>query len=399
VGFGFELRARPRARRGLRTLLGGPDARRVGERLVRLLPRMWKEATVLPRGIDEDGSTVLRITADLHPFAPRLCVRIASDGTLEARGDAGGVGPGYHDEAIARLAPILDELDYAWSGGEHDPRAAMLAWLAAELRAGATRIGMPEGRRFLVDAPLQTATGPRDAAWRDAVLADPAAGRDAFAWWERGAGHAACSRAILAMWHEVPWREPLDKPELAVMRRVDADLGAARDADPTLALPYAEWAELVAHLGDPTRADELRARATGPAAIGYRRFDMEVALDDGWSITLPGAFVGSWEDDGARYWATDGARVVEITLLATTQHDSRALLAIAPERHPVIARLADGPRHGRAEAYDDGDVHIVHGLVAIAPHVAILTCKTPPRDEPWALATWRSLRHDSLPGG
>jgi hypothetical protein len=267
----------------------------------------------------------------------------------------------------------------------------MLAWLADELRAGATRIGMPQERRFLVDAPVLTAMGPRDAAWRDAVLADPTAGRDAFAWWERRPGHAARSRAVLAMWHEVPWREPLDKPELALMRRVDADLQAAQRADPALALPYAEWAELVGHLGDGARADELRARAIGPAQIGYRRFDMDVDLD-GWSLTLPGAFVGSWEDDGARYWATDGDRVVEVSLLETTQHDSRALLAIAPERHPVIARLDDGARCGRAEAYDDGNVHIVHGLVAIAPRVAILTCKAAPHDEPWAIATWRSLR-------
>jgi hypothetical protein len=250
---------------------------------------------------------------------------------------------------------------------------------------------MPEGRRFLVDAPIQTAMGPRDEAWRDAVVADPGAGRDAFAWWERGPGHAARSRAVLAMWHEVPWRPPLDKAELALMRRVDADLEAARRADPALALPYAEWAELAANLGDP-RADELRARATGPAAIGYRRFDMKLELH-GWSITLPGAFVGSWEDD-ARFWATDGQRSVELSLLETTGQDARALLAIAPEHHPVIARLADGARHGRAEASDEGGQRVVHGLVAVAPRVAILTCKTSPRDEPWALATWRSLRID-----
>jgi hypothetical protein len=403
MGFAFELRARPRARRGLRTLLGASDARdarRVGERLVRLLPRMWKCARV-ERGGDEEGSThsgagaALSITLDLHPFAPGLRAVVALDGTLVVTGDASGVGPGYHDEAIARWSPILDELDYAWSGGELDPRGAMLGWLADELRGGASRIGMPAGRRFLLDAPVQTAMGPRDAAWRDAVLADPRAGRDAFAWWERRPGHAARSRAVLAMWHEVPWREPLDKAELAAMKRVDADLQAARSADRELALPYAEWADVVEHLGDAPRAHELRARATAPAVIGYRRFDMDVELDGGWSITLPGAFVGSWEDDGARYWATDGGRVVEVTPLETTERDSAALLAVAPERHPVIGRIVDGARHGRAEAYDEGDVHIVHGLVAVAPRVAILTCKGALRDEPWALATWRSLRNDA----
>ena len=110
-------------------------------------------------------------------------------------------------------------------------------------------------------------------------------------------------------------------------------------------------------------------------------------------VTLPGAFVGAWEDDGARYWATDGERVVELISFETSGLDSAALLEVAPARHPVIERLADGARHGRAEVYDEADVHIVHGLVAVAPHVAILTCKSAQPDHGWALAMWRSLRN------
>jgi hypothetical protein len=386
VGFSFERRARSRkARGGLRAWFGKPpDAGEVNERLGRLLPRAWKGTEV--------EVSARRITAVLHPFAPALRITVAADGDLVVRGEAGGVGPGLHDDVIARFAPVLDELDYAWEPDDTDPRAAALGWLRDELRGGATRPGMPEGRTFLVDAPILTALGPRDAAWRAAVLADPAAGADAFAWWERKPGHLERSRAVLAMWHEVPWREAVDKAERAVMERVDADLRAARKADRELALPYAEWAELVGHLGDAERAAKLAARATGPSVIGYRRFDMELEIADGWSMTLAGAFVGAWEDDNARYWATDGRRVVELTMLETTEHDSVALLEVAPALHPVIARAADGPRHARAEAYEEDDVHVVHGLVAIAPHVAILTCKGTARDEAWALATWRSLR-------
>jgi hypothetical protein len=69
------------------------------------------------------------------------------------------------------------------------------------------------------------------------------------------------------------------------------------------------------------------------------------------------------------------------------------LLEVAPEVHPVIERIADDTRRGRAEAYVDGGIHIVHGLMACAPHVAILTCKGSKADEEWALATWRSLRN------
>jgi len=372
----------------LRALLGkAPDPAEVRSRLERLVPRMWRDA--------DPEITTKRITADLHPFAPRVRLVVAADGDLVLSGEADRVGPALCDAAAARLAPILEELDFAWVGGEPDPREAILAWLADQLRRGTTRIGLPPGRAFRVDAPIQTAMGPRDAAWRDAVLADPRAGQDAFAWWEDRPGHLERSRAVLAMWHEVPWREPFDSAEHAVMERVDADLRAARKADRELALPYAEWADLVGYLGDDDRAGKLRARAAAPASIGlggsigYRRFDMDVMIDR-WSLTLPGSFVGAFEDD--RYWATDGARVVELHSLETTEADSAALIAVAPERHPVIERLDDGARQGRAEAYDEDDVRIVHGLIAVAPRVAILTCKGAPRDEAWALATWRSLR-------
>jgi hypothetical protein len=127
--------------------------------------------------------------------------------------------------------------------------------------------------------------------------------------------------------------------------------------------------------------------------IGYRRFAMEVVLDAGWSVTLPGSFVGAWQDDGARYLATDGARVVEVATVETTEHDPAKLIDAIAARHPVIELAADGARHARAEAYDEDDVHIVHGLVAAAPHVAIVTCKGKLSDEAWGLATWRSLRN------
>ncbi|HET9623639.1 MAG TPA: hypothetical protein VFP84_19840, partial [Kofleriaceae bacterium] len=290
------------------------------------------------------------------------------------------------------------ELDYAWDDDDFAPRGEALGWLADELRAGATRIGMPAGRTFVIgdrDAAVHTAMGPRDAAWRAAVLADPAAGRDAFAWWERGPGRLERARALWAMWHEVAWRAPIDKPERALLAKVEADLEAALAADPALDLPYAEWAELADLLGNPARAAGLRAHASGPPTIGYRRHDMIAGLGDGWSIRLPGAFVGAWEDNHERYWATDGARAVQVILIATTEADSAHLLAVAPPRFPVIAEEAAPDRHARAEATDEPDgTHVVHGIVASAPHVAIFTFRGAAADHDWALATWRSLRRD-----
>ncbi|MGE0398571.1 MAG: hypothetical protein AB7T06_17830, partial [Kofleriaceae bacterium] len=110
-----------------------------------------------------------------------------------------------------------------------------------------------------------------------------------------------------------------------------------------------------------------------------------------WTLELPGSFVGSFEDE--RYIATDGDRLVELsTLTAGGEHDAQTLLDIAPAKHEVIAQITEEARRGRAEAYVDEDVHILHGLVAVAPEVAILTCKSTQADRAWALAAWQSLR-------
>ena len=386
MGFGLSRRARSRkAKAGLRALIGrAPDAREVGDRLARIAKRMLGEAV-------RDASPK-RVTLELHPAARPVRIVVLPDGDLEVTGETSAIGPGYHALVLARLGPVLDELDFVWDGEAEDPRTAMAAWLAAELTAGVTRIGMPPELEFKVDAAVFTSMGPRDAAWRDAVIAEPARGADAFAWWDDGPGQLERSCALLAMSLEVPWREPLDAAERAVMVRVDRDLKAARRANKSLELPYAEWAELCDWLGEDERADELRSRALGAAAtLGYRRHPMMVELDAGWRIELPGSFVGSWEDE--RYWATDGDRMVELTCISTNgDQDSEQLLAIAPEAHPVIERLVEDDRRGRAEVHDEGDIHIVHGLMAATPEVAILTCKGAVADEPWALATWRSLR-------
>ncbi len=68
------------------------------------------------------------------------------------------------------------------------------------------------------------------------------------------------------------------------------------------------------------------------------------------------------------------------------------MLAVAPAVHPVVEELHDGTRHGRVEVHEESGVRVVIGLVADAPHVAILTCKDAIGDAAWALAAWRSLR-------
>jgi len=367
VGFGIDLRARSRKGKGL--FRRGPDARELADRLGWLTRRLYKAKNPSQVSLGFPGAQVSLTLEDTE---------------LRVRAETSAIGPGYHVDVVARLAPLLDELELAWVAPP-PPLARvqeqMTAWLAGELRAGTTRWGVD--RPFVVDAPVLTPLGPRDAAWRDQVLAggSPA---DAFPWWDDGPGRAARARALLSLWHEVPWREPLDDAERDVMKAADDDLRAALKAG--LDVPAGAWAQMLRHLG----VEEEGLEPGGPP-IGYRRYPLDVELSGGWSVTLPGAFVGGWMDDGARYWATDGDRVVEFTSMTANESlSSEELLAVAPERHPVIARLAEGTRCGRAEAYDERDMHVVIGLVTDAPHVAILTVKG--ADDAWALGVWRTLR-------
>jgi hypothetical protein len=391
VGFGIDRRARSRKGRGL--FRKAPDPREVADRLGRLARRSLKGA------VTRTGWAKDRYVVELALFAgaPTARLTVEPEGDVVLRGETAPLGPGYHAELVARVDPLLTELDYGWEDAPNEAQIerAMCEWLAGELRTDTrqVRLGGSDARQFVIDAPVLTPLGPRDASWKAAVLADPMVARDAFPWWERGPGREELARALVALWQEVPWREPLDKDEREVLERVDEDLRAARKASEHLPLPWAAWKELLVHLG--IEDDDVSAKAGSEAnatpAIGYRRHDLEIEVSGGWCMRIPGAMIGNYDEDGEKYWATDGERAIELaTLTANEGIDSDALLAIAPEAHPVVERLSEGPRRGRAEAFVDGDTPVVIGIVTHAPHVAILTCKG--GEQAWALATWRSLR-------
>jgi hypothetical protein len=385
--FGIDVRARSRKGKGL--FRKAPDPREVGERLGRLARRMLKDG-VARAGTKQDRYIVELV---LHPAASVATLTVQPDGEITLRGDTSALGPGYHAQLVDRVTPILDELDYVWT----EPfslaatQAAMCTWFADQLRGdGQVRVGVPASRRFHVDAPVLTMLGPRDAAWRAEVIADPAKAADAFAWWGTGPGREPLARALVALAFEVPWREPLDKDERELMTEVDEDLRAARKADPTLPLPWPEWKEMLMHLGIEDEDVNEKVGDRKPS-LGYRRYDLEIELAGGWRVVVPGSFVGHWEEETSRYWATDGDRAIEFSsFTAGTEHDSAKLLAVAPEQHDVVERLAEGTRHGRAEAFVDNETPVVVGLMTDAPNVCILTCKGGTRE--WALSTWRSLQ-------
>ena len=241
------------------------------------------------------------------------------DGVTEAVVALAGTAGVDADSIDAWLNPVepITPPVARWGGLDLGDAAELLASLPDPQTAGVAvglTFGIPEARRFCSDGAVLTPLGPRDAAWSDAVIADPVHAADAFPWWELGPGREERSHALVALALEVPWREPLDGDERDLMTKVDEDLRAARKADAALALPWPEWKELLLHLGVDDEDVTAKAGDRAPS-LGYRRLDLEVELSGGWRVQIPGGMVGHWEDDGGRYWATDGDRAIEFTSL------------------------------------------------------------------------------------
>ena len=169
--------------------------------------------------------------------------------------------------------------------------------------------------RRSTDAAVLTPLGPRDAAWRDAVLADPRRAADAFAVVGRGPGRArALARAARAVERGARGASRSTTPSATLLKA--RRRGSARGAQATRTWPRRSRAGRRRrqsrtgrrrdgvhgrrHRLSPPRPRRRCCRAAGPC--GSR-----------------GAFVGAWEDDGARYWATDGDRAIEFQSLTATR--------------------------------------------------------------------------------
>jgi hypothetical protein len=102
------------------------------------------------------------------------------------------------------------------------------------------------------------------------------------------------------MWTDVRWRPHVDEGELALLEKIDQDLRRAHELDPTLPLPWAEWAEISDFLGrEDALARQVEERARGlSASIGYRRRPVRVTLTGGWSVRIPGEMATSLDESG-----------------------------------------------------------------------------------------------------
>ena len=217
------------------------------------------------------------------------------------------------------------------------------------------------------------------------------------------------------MWVDLRWAAPLDDAERARLVRVDGELSRAHQLDPTLDLPWREWAEVRQLIGDSSAAEATeidvmigqRASVVEPERrlIGYRRGSAPLTLE-GWTVQVPGSFVDGW-DDGS-WVGYDDQRSIRLKTIAIRGKDGSIptadeLAAAMTGADPTIdpgdpalrggATIADTSEGGRP-------VRVVQGALMVTGRVLVVTIVFGD-DETWGRETFRSirftLRPDDLP--
>jgi len=288
----------------------------------------------------DDRSELL---VSFHPAADPVEVRVASSGAVGIRAITGPAGPGYHAHLAGVLDAFADDFDVPLdkiddpTGFYRSPdlealnryflddlrkKCHLLNATAADWTGTPMPLGLPADHGYTHPGPVLTVTGPRTREWLAAVADDRRDGRDAFPWWNADLDAAFYrNRALGLMWNEFPWRAPLTDDEGELTDQIAADLATAYTLDPNAAMPWREWAEVIAAMDvddheltvepiDPAlRAEVLKRAAESPdAKVGYRRYPVRIPLGLGWSVEVPGTFADQWSDDGRTWQGWDKTR-------------------------------------------------------------------------------------------
>ncbi len=406
----------------------------------------WTE-TVIDSAITVDEAHHRTLAFRLHPAAPDVQLVAVGPRSVELRAVTSSVGPGYHAHLCDLARALAAELGVAWDReGDADPTgffwsgdvSALDLAVLEDLRATArwlltappppagsapALLGLDSTHRFEVPGAVHTPLGPRTTSWLAQAAEQPEAARDVFAWWEPGFGpRYELGRALAEMWLLVRWRPPISGEERALLVDIDRRLRIAHEREPSLELPWREWAELRRWIGASAPLPRPASIPDRPP-IGYRRHPVRVTLAGGWSIVIHGSLAETWEGTGALV-VTDGARTLRLvtepsavpgaaawrearseapepdsrdTLPESEPHPERDTLVVPAFAFPAtLTPPLTGHFQRRAGGPEEEVSFEVDGVVTGDGARAIVELAySRPDDEAWALAMLASLRHDA----
>jgi hypothetical protein len=362
----------------------------------------------------------------LHPAAENLEISFLDSEYFTVSANTTSAGPGYHifvGEMLHALThhfdivwdkpteEYCDEISYFYSRDQEQVFDSMSAWLRSLVgisfdgnpKAEHTRmhLAMQGDVTFSSDAVAITPLGPRDIEWVTKIAEDGRNGRDFFAWWAPVLdAEYFLNRALVRMWSDVRWRAPTTDEELQTMRYVSNSLWNAYQLDPGKNYPWAEWNEVLDLLQENHQGYRfVREKSRGlQPGIGYRRRDVEVALVDNWSITVPGSFSDFAWDEKGNYFAVDPPRNVSITVYAFDE-DSQTWFEskrqqLLQENRELVHELRGYFAAGEIKKVLDKGVEFFQLLAhCIAPGWVTICAIAfnKPEERDWAITVWKSL--------
>lgn len=356
----------------------GLDVARLAQRILAWAKERYPSG--LLHGDDSAGDGVHFLWLLFHEAGEPIAIELSPQGRIVVEIDTTPVGPGYHDHVCTLLDEIAAEFRISWpkspTPDHHSPDAsyddtghffrrdnvtldnAFAGWIGGVaktilgLRERVTSVAIKLPSDCTYDAPgdALTVLGPRSREWLARVAGTPQVGADIFPWWDRGwSPEHDLKLAFSMMWLHLPWALPRTQTQREDLERVLNLLASAHAADPTLPMPWAEWAELIdmthrlreEHADEVPRVDaalESRVRSLAQHAeptIGYRRHPMTCRdLPGGWSITIPGQMTRDFEDDGGTWIAYDDSRTIRFNSMTISPSPG-----VSP---PTIEELCEG---------------------------------------------------------
>jgi hypothetical protein len=398
-----------------RFLSAKPSAGAFAETLRNWLDRRCEHLRFRPTVVTQEGDC-FHIVAFVHPAGGEIVIRLDAGNRLTLESTTNPVGPGFHAFVCDVVDGISNDMTVKWSSVEDDIefmehrdfsrlQGEMTNWLqhlavtCVDRMSDHTNLalamplgGQPKLQHGMISMP----SGPRPWNWLRSVARKESDGREFFAWWGREwRVDERVGWLNAALWNLTSFEKPQNQEEAdtqeLVLRHASKLLSDGIDVGP-----------VAADLADLSRAEGgthayLFDVQSGNGTIGYRRLPTTHAISGGWSITIPGHFAITVEDN--TWIAYDNDRTVRFSSYHIASDDS-------PERFletlPVSSGFETLPLDTRDDTVyrvsygqgtpEDGCDWVIRCEAVNLPHLGSLTIAVKSSHRSWAIEVPNSLR-------
>jgi hypothetical protein len=378
------------------------------------------------RGFDEEKPCLF---CNFHPAAEDVEILLKAPDQITVSANTSSVGPGYHIYLCQLLhewtdqfginwkdfgsddeAEFFDEAEYFFEGNDANVYEHMKRWLQALAKSflddtltKGTRICMSWNVSYQNDSLAITPLGPREMDWFVGLSDGTIEPKDFFPWFNVGLNaEYFLNRAVVQMWSNVRWRNPINDSETALLHSISNSLEMAYKLEPTLNFPWNDWYEILGFINkNPAEYEYVRANAVGTGNVGYRRRLVRTQLPGYWSIEMEGSFSEFESDEDGAFSSFDPPREIWFSAFSFSSENPydrfeemrRELKAENRELIEEAVNYIGTARIERKEA--DGKPYYIlkSSNLTLLNRCVCTIVFVDPEEKEWAIRVWRSLKH------